>query len=87
MVPPTVTAWIKRLIFAAVLVCLGGTVAPKPADAQLYLNLPFVSLGVGYPYYGYPYYYGYPRYYYRAHYWGWRHRHWCYWHPHRCGWY
>ncbi|HWD60670.1 MAG TPA: hypothetical protein VG308_20470 [Stellaceae bacterium] len=84
-------AWLRRLALGGALLCLGGVMAPKPADAQLSIQLPFLSVGVGGPYY-YPsyypyyssYYYGYP-YYHRTHYWGWRHR--CHlWH-HRCHWY
>lgn len=81
---PSVVAWIKRLAFAAVLVGVGGAVAPKSADAQLYLNLPFVSVGVGYPYYYPSYYYGYP-YYYRSHYW--HHYRRCHWWHHHCHYY
>jgi hypothetical protein len=82
MVRPTYAAWRKRLILAAgAAACFGVAMAAKPANAQISIQLPFVSLGVGYPYY-YPY-YGYP-YYYRAHYWGWRRCHW--WH-HRCHYY
>jgi hypothetical protein len=79
-------AGVKRLFLAAAVVCVGGAMATKPADAQISVQLPFVSLGVGYPYY-YPYYgyYGYP-YYHRAYYgWGWRHR--CHWWHYHCHWY
>jgi hypothetical protein len=79
MTRPTFTAWAKRIVLATALVCLGGAMAAKPADAQISVQLPFVSLGIGYPSY-YPYYY-------RANYGGWRHRNWCYWHPYRCGYY
>lgn len=63
-------SWPKRcaMVFAAA-VCLTVTMTSKPADAQISVQLPFVSLGVGVPAY-YPYYYGYP-YYYRAHLLGW----------------
>ena len=75
-------AWIRRLVLAGALLCLGGVVTAKPADAQISIQLPFVSVGVG-PYYypGYYPYYGYP-YYYRTYY---RHR--CHWWHHRCHWY
>jgi len=89
MVRPMFGAWVKRLVLAAAVVCVSGAMATKPADAQISVQLPFVSLGVGYPsyypYYGYGY-YGYP-YYHRAYYgWGWRHRH-CHWWHHHCHWY
>ena len=80
-------SWLRRLtVSAGVLACLGVAMTAKPADAQISLQLPFVSLGIGPGYYPayYPYYYGYP-YYYRAHYWGWRHR--CHWYYHRCHYY
>ena len=79
MMRPSLSSWVKRALVGAL--CLGGAIAAQPAKAQLYVQVPFVSIGVG-PYYS-PYYYGYP-YYYRAHYWGWRHRNWCRWHPYRC---
>jgi hypothetical protein len=85
MTRPTFVPWIKRLALAAVLICTGAAMAPKSADAQLYLNLPFVSLGVGYPYYS-PHYYGYGYPYYRhAHYWGYHHH--CHWWHHHCHYY
>ena len=78
MDPATQSSLRKRLVLAAAgaVACLGVAIAAKPADAQISVQLPFVSLGVGYPYYGY---YDYP-YYHRAHYWGWRRCHW--WHHH-----
>ena len=78
-------ALVKRTFLAAAAICLAGVMTAKPADAQISIQVPFVSLGIGAPYYGYPYYYyGYP-YYYRTYYGGWRHRNWCHWHPYRCG--
>lgn len=79
-------AWTRRLALGGALLGLVGFMAPTPADAQISIQLPFVSVGVGGPYY-YPYYYGgyygYP--YYRTSYWGWRHR--CHYWRHRCHWY
>ena len=82
----TQISWRRRLTLAAgAVACLGAATAAKPADAQISIQLPFVSLGVGYPAY-YPYYggyygyYGYP-YYHRAYYGGWRR---CHWRHHHC---
>ena len=91
MVRLTDNSWAKRLtVLAGAAACLVVATTAKPADAQISVQLPFVSLGVGAPYYSgyYPYYgygYGYP-YYHRAYYgWGWRHR--CHWWHHRCHYY
>jgi hypothetical protein len=85
MTRPIEGSWLKRctILFAAA-ACLTVTTTSKPADAQISVQLPFVSLGIGAPaYYPYPYYYGYP-YYYRTHYWGGRR---CHWYYHRCHYY
>ncbi|HEU0217988.1 MAG TPA: hypothetical protein VFQ90_15115 [Stellaceae bacterium] len=62
--------WLKHAaITAGAAFCLLLTTGAQPATAQISIQVPFVSVGIGapayYPYY-YPY-YGYP-YYYRTHY-------------------
>jgi hypothetical protein len=90
MTQSTDNRWIKRLMVAAgAAVCLAVTTAGKPANAQISIQVPFVSLGIGVPAY-YPYYYSYYPYYgyypYRRAYWGYHHRR-CHWWHHRCHYY
>jgi hypothetical protein len=78
--------WLKHAaITAGAAFCLVVATGAQPAKAQISIQVPFVSLGIGVPSY-YPYYYpyyGYP--YYRAHYWGHYRR--CHWWHHHCHYY
>jgi len=80
-------SWIKHAaITAGVALCLVVATGAQPAKAQISIQVPFVSLGIGVPAY-YPYYYpyyGYP-YYHRAYYSGYYRR--CHWWHHRCHYY
>ena len=52
----------KKLLLIA-LVAIGFVLIPaQSSDAQIYVGTPGVSVGVGYPSYGYPRYYGYSYY-------------------------
>ena len=80
-------SWLKHTaITAGAALCLVVATGTQPAKAQISIQVPFVSLGIGvpgyYPYY-YPY-YGYP-YYYRTHYRGYYGR--CHWWHHHCHYY
>ena len=80
-------SWLKHAaITVGAALCLIAATGTQPAKAQISIQVPFVSLGIGapayYPYY-YPY-YGYP-YYYRTHYWGHYRR--CHWWNHHCHYY
>jgi hypothetical protein len=80
--------WLKHAaITAGAAFCLVVATGAQPAKAQISIQVPFVSLGIGapayYPYY-YPY-YGYPYYYHHAYY-GYHYRH-CHWWHHHCHYY
>jgi hypothetical protein len=75
--------WLKyAAITAGAAFCLVVATGTQPANAQISIQVPFVSVGIGapayYPYYGYPYYY-------RTHYWGHYGR--CHWWHHHCHYY
>jgi hypothetical protein len=78
--------WLKHAaITAGAAFCLVVATGAQPAKAQISIQVPFVSLGIGVPSY-YPYYYpyyGYP--YYRTNYWGHYRR--CHWWHHHCHYY
>jgi hypothetical protein len=79
--------WLRHAtITAGAALCLIVATGTQPAKAQISIQVPFVSLGIGapayYPYY-YPY-YGYP-YYHRTYYGGGYRR--CHWWHHRCHYY